>query len=363
MVEFSKELAEVYNRSLENQEPNPDTTSYEYFESEGLLTILIVRNNNLVGPEHIYKNAISIDLENGIVADTDYLLNKKNRHNFIDDLDTALSNELKRFEDLPSDQYKHLKAITMMRNWSQYYSLKPLNDEEESGDKRIFIPKGPYVHERQASNSYIDKDGDLKYSVSISIPAGDGVEQKYISIPENPYEQKYNPGYKYYAEKMGVDLDDANPPLALIGYIGGAGETTSPEVLDSLIKQTASKVDDISLIDINGFMDKNSLEFYLIIPKYEDTSMYFYHVDNDRTIDVDTTIMNTIVFTNADGMADNLVRIQHRNKILEYTLLNGEGKLVGDTDQIVDITEYLERTEFQYIDNEVLEFFEEFYAR
>ncbi len=364
MKDLAIDYAETFSYGEEYQNETPDSINYESYKTNGVLTVIIKHDSRNMGYIKPLENAISIDVYTGKVLSNNELIERAKIPDFIEKLESSINDDLTAFKEFHTpEEYSYLRANTLVKNWNKYYGIEPLYSWSTEKGNRNFKPTEVYGDQHEAV-SYLSESGELIYTKMIETPATSGEDYRtFQPVNQNNHKPEINPAYEHYAKILKIDSSKEDAPLAFIGHLGETASTTGIEKINSLVDESILALKDIMRINENAMDPYKFSTLYLIIPKYNDTCIFFSNANSKGYsfhINIDT--MNTLFNTYQDHELSNCeVRVQHRDKMVIFKPKLDEGyNLTELPKEIVDISKNIGRSYFTDVSNEVFKFFEYF---
>lgn len=364
MKDLAIDYAETFKYGEEYQNETPDSINYESYKTNGVLTVIIKHDSRNMGYIKPLENAISIDVYTGKVLSNNELIERAKIPDFIEKLESSINDDLTAFKEFHTpEEYSYLRANTLVKNWNKYYGIEPLYSWSTEKGNRNYKPTEVYGDHHEAV-SYLDESGELIYTKTIETPATSGEDYRtFQPINQNNHKPEINPAYEHYAKILKIDSSIEDAPIAFIGYLGETASTTGIEKINYLVDESILALKDIMRINENAMDPYKFPALYLIIPKYNDTCIFFSNANSKGYsfhINIDT--MNTLFNTYEDHELSNCeVRVQHRDRMVIFKpKLDKEYNLTDLPKEIVDISKNIGRSNFTEVSNEVFKFFEFF---
>lgn len=385
MENFARYTIQNYKNKIKDGSKWYSNVDYKVYRKGDLLSLVIFSYDN-EGKKKYSRledysindlSVINIDLNTGRKLSEKEMLQKFELHDFEERIIAYIHsqfplNDVKNGDRIAVAKHKFGISKSMEVLWRGLYERKPTGDKDTTywvlygksdrpnlfyseQEKALLANVKLISYEGKKKNFQTQEGGFLFKNADIS-----KIEPKKTSL---------NPTYEYYAKKKGIDPTSKSAPLLLSGFIGYSQSKDVPYLFQGIMEKAKPDLQKLSFMETQhpGEQPIKGDELYILIPKYEEVSLFYLVVEPDMEKDQASS------FYSMDSMGDMLLKanfsdlfsdceitVTYKDRKFKYepyqSLKDGSNMVV---DGVADITDVIEKDRSKQV-GEASKFLSEF---
>lgn len=380
MQEFAKEEYLRYEWNTKHKMEWPYDTDYRFFKNEDVLSIILFqqyareKNLNKSFSKYDFLNikSINFNIKTGEILSDTQLLDIFHIQNYEEKILSAIYSFGKGFrkrilESTPPTEREQINSIlscsiatSNTTFWRALYHLENRpntfynpNDYKDPNKKYWLLDDMEHIN-KLPQLFYSEEEDSLFACIKLGTPAGAGFYYQSFDIGKLEIKHvQLNPAYEYYAGKLGIDPNAEDSPMLFSAFLGYLNDKKCSYRLQSIKDCSNLDLENLLSVKMDDYQQGTVMfgdELFVLIPKYEDTSLCFSHISlnekNEENVNSFITLSgNVFLQANPSDLYSNCeIQVNFRDKLIKYRpYINQIDGSNGVEEGIVDISPLIER--------------------